>query len=54
MGTFCSGMLGIFQGVLVGLKLFNLANLSWWQVFVPLYIEMGLLLIVIIGMIIED
>lgn len=42
------GVLGITQIILIVLKLLNLINIPWWQVFIPSYISLATLLIIII------
>lgn len=36
------GVLGVLQIVLIVLKLLSLIDWSWWLVFIPLWIELGL------------
>lgn len=43
--TYSIGILDVIQIVLVMLKGFDLIDTSWWLVFLPLYIEVGLILI---------
>lgn len=39
------GCLTVVQIVLITLKLFRLIDISWWLVFIPTYINLGILLI---------
>ena len=51
------GVLGITQIILITLKLLKLIDISWWLVFIPTYISIGLcvigLLIVVVGLILK-
>ena len=40
--------LGVIQIVLIFLKLFNLINLTWVQVFIPTFISFGVIVIVVL------
>ena len=40
--------LGVIQIVLIFLKLFNLINLTWVQVFIPTFISFGVIIIVVL------
>ena len=40
--------LGVIQIVLIFLKLFNLINLTWAQVFIPTFISFGVIVIVVL------
>lgn len=40
--------LGVIQIVLIFLKLFNLTNLTWVQVFIPTFISFGVIVIVVL------
>ena len=40
--------LGVIQIVLIFLKLFNLINLTWAQVFIPTFISFGVIIIVVL------
>lgn len=42
------GLLGVLQVIFIVLKLTNLINWTWAQVFIPTFIGLGLLLIIII------
>ena len=42
------GLLGVVQIVFIILKLFNLINWTWVQVFIPAFIGIGLTIIVLI------
>ena len=40
--------MGVIQIVLIFLKLFNLINLTWVQVFIPTFISFGVIVIVVL------
>ena len=40
--------LGVIQIILIVLKLFNLINLTWVQVFIPTFISFGVIVIVVL------
>ena len=40
--------LGVIQIVLIVLKLFNLINLTWVQVFIPTFISFGIIVIALL------
>ena len=42
------GVLGVIQIVLIILKIVNVINCSWWMVFIPTYISVGIILVVLI------
>lgn len=42
------GLIGVVQIVFIILKLFNLINWTWVQVFIPTFIGIGLTIIVLI------
>ena len=42
------GLLGVVQIVFIILKLFNLINWTWVQVFIPIFIGIGLTIIALI------
>lgn len=42
------GLLGVVQVIFIILKLFNLINWTWVQVFIPTFIGIGLTIIVLI------
>lgn len=46
------GCLTVIQIVLIMLKLFKLIDMSWWLIFIPTYITLGIVLIGILIMII--
>ncbi len=47
------GCLGVIQIVLIILKLFNLISWSWFQVLIPLWIMLGLIIFVfLVGVIV--
>lgn len=52
------GVLGVIQIILVTLKLLRLIDFSWWLVFIPTYISLGLfiigLLLVFVGLLIAE
>lgn len=42
------GFLGLLQIVFIVLKVLNKISWSWWMVFIPLWIELSIILIVLI------
>lgn len=42
------GFLGLLQIVFIVLKVLNKISWSWWMVFIPLWIEISIILIVLI------
>ena len=42
------GFLGLLQIVFIVLKIIGLITWSWWMVFIPLWIEISIILIVLI------
>ena len=46
------GLLGVLQVIFIVLKCLNLVSWTWVQVFIPTFISLGLLLIVILAIII--
>ncbi len=42
------GFFGLLQVVFIALKVTKIINWSWWLVFLPMWIDLGLCLIVII------
>lgn len=42
------GIFGVIQIVLIILKLFNVINISWGAVFIPTYISLALIVIVLL------
>lgn len=42
------GFFGLLQVVFIALKVTKIINWSWWLVFLPIWIDLGLCLIVII------
>lgn len=42
------GFLGVLQIVFITLKLCNVLQWSWWMVFIPAYISVGLTIILIV------
>lgn len=42
------GFLGLLQIVFIVLKVIGLITWSWWMVFIPLWIELSIILIVLI------
>lgn len=43
---------GLTQLALIILKLCNVINCSWWLVFLPLWIELGIAVVIITGLLI--
>ena len=43
------GLLGVLQVIFIVLKCLNLVSWTWVQVFIPTFISLGLLLVVIIA-----
>lgn len=48
------GFLGVLQIIFIVLKLCNVLQWSWWMVFIPAYISVGLTIILIVIAIIWD
>lgn len=46
------GLLGVLQVVFIVLKLLKLIAWSWWTVLIPLWIELGLIVIAIVYLLI--
>ena len=42
------GVLGVLQIIFIVLKLCNVLQWSWWMVFIPAYISVGLTIILIV------
>ena len=42
------GFLGVLQIIFIVLKLCNVLQWSWWMVFIPAYISVGLTIILIV------
>ena len=48
------GLLGVLQVIFIVLKVLNMISWSWWAVFIPTFISIGLLVIgVIVILLIE-
>lgn len=48
------GILSWLQVIFIVLKVLNLLDWSWWKVFIPTWIDLGLLVFVIILLIINE
>ena len=46
------GMVGTIQLILVILKLFHLIDISWYLIFLPTFIGLGIALVVLIALIV--
>ena len=42
------GITGVLQVVFITLKVLNLIDWSWWMVFVPTFIDIGLIILIVL------
>ena len=48
------GVLGVLQIIFIVLKVLKLINWSWWAVFIPLWIDIGLAVILVIVLVVIE
>ena len=48
------GVLGVLQIIFIVLKVLKLINWSWWAVFIPLWIDIGLVIMLIIILVVIE
>lgn len=51
-GTSGLSLLGVLQVVFIVLKILKIINWGWLKVFIPSFIELGIMFVVLIGMLI--
>lgn len=47
------GPLSVLQTIFIVLKLLNLISWSWWAVFIPTFINMGILVLIFVVLMID-